>query len=37
MAELKNAAFIAGGFTGTGGTNVGSGSEAFQQTSLCLG
>ena len=33
-AGTQNAAFIAGGFTGTGGNNVGSGSEAFQQTSL---
>ena len=33
-AGTQNAGLIAGGFTGTGGANVGSGSEAFQQTSL---
>ena len=33
-AGTQNAAFIAGGFTGTGSPTVGSGSEAFQQTSL---
>ena len=33
-AGTQNAGLIAGGYTGTGGANVGSGSEAFQQTSL---
>ena len=30
----QNASLIAGGYTGTGGDNVGSGSEAFQRTNV---